>query len=203
MAHYRKPIGAALAINTAIFLGEGIAGVTADSLSLIMDAVHNLSDELALLLLFLAYLLSTSLSRHLVRSANLFNSIGLVAVSGWLAWRAVDRLLDPTPVSGTIPIVVGLAAALANWGVAAVLRRPARHDPAIRLAYLHNLGDAYVSLAPVLAGALVVTSGYSFFDPLLALLVALWIIGATIKEVAASRDELIWPARPTCGPNHR
>jgi len=203
MAHYRKPIGVALAINTAIFLGEGIAGFTADSLSLVMDAVHNLSDELALLLLFFAYLLSTSLSRHLVRSANVFNSIGLVAVSGWLAWQAVGRLLDPVPVSGAVPIVVGLAAALANWSVAAVLRRPARHDPAIRLAYLHNLGDAYVSLAPVLAGALVLTSGYSFFDPLLALLIALWIIGATVKEVAASREELISPTRPVCGPEHR
>jgi cobalt-zinc-cadmium efflux system protein len=58
-------------------------------------------------------------------------------------------MLNPVPVQGAVPIVVGLAAAAANWGVARLLLEPSRKNAAIRLAYLHNLGDVWVSLAPV------------------------------------------------------
>jgi Co/Zn/Cd efflux system component len=117
MAHYRKPLAAAAALNTAIFVVEAIAGFQADSLSLLMDSVHNLSDEMALVLLYLAFILPHGVSRHLLRSANLFNSVGLVLVSGLLLWQAVERMLHPAPVVGSVAIIVGLFAAAANWGV--------------------------------------------------------------------------------------
>ena len=80
---------------------EAVSGYEAQSLSLIMDSVHNLSDEMAMIFLVLAYVLSQRISQNLVRTANLFNSVGLVAVSGLLLWYAVDRFLNPTPVSGS------------------------------------------------------------------------------------------------------
>ena len=58
-------------------------------------------------------------------------------------------------------------AAAANWGVARLLKAPAENNAAIRLAYIHNMGDAYVSLSPVVAGLVTVVSGYSLFDPLI------------------------------------
>jgi cobalt-zinc-cadmium efflux system protein len=76
---------------------------------------------------------------------------------------------------------------------------PGRNNAAIRLAYIHNMGDVYVSLAPVLAGLLVTVSGYSFFDPLIAGGIALWIIGSTLREVVGSHEELIWPEKIVCG----
>lgn len=199
MAHYRKPFAAAAALNTVICVGEAVAGFQSESLSLIMDSVHNLSDELALVFLYLAFVLSQGVSRNLVRSANFFNSIGLVAVSALLVWEAADRLIHPAPVLGPVPIVVGLCAAAANWGVARFLLGPSRNNPAIRLAYIHNMGDVLVSLAPVLAGLLVVLTGRSFFDALAALAIGLWIIGSTVREVASSREELMWPEKITCG----
>jgi Co/Zn/Cd efflux system component len=57
MSHYRKPLAAAAALNTVICFGEAVAGFQAQSLSLIMDSVHNLSDELALVFLYLAFVL--------------------------------------------------------------------------------------------------------------------------------------------------
>jgi len=75
VAHHRKSVAAAAALNTAIFVVEAIAGLQADSLSLIMDSIHNFSDELALLFLFLAFVLPRGVSRMLLRSANLFNSV--------------------------------------------------------------------------------------------------------------------------------
>src|SRR3989442_15729411 len=145
MAHHRKALAAAAALNTAIFVVEAIAGFQADSLSLIMDSIHNFSDELALVFLYLAFVLSRGVSRNLLRSANVFNSVGLVLVSGLLLWQAIERILYPTPVIGSVAIIVGLAAAAANWGVAKLLLGPSRNNAAIRLAYIHNIGDVYVS----------------------------------------------------------
>jgi len=199
MAHHRRPLAAAAALNGAIFVVEAIAGYEADSLSLIMDAVHNLSDELALVLLYLAFVLSHGVSRHLLRSANIFNSVGLVLISALLLWQAVERILSPAPVVGWAAIVVGLAAAAANWGVAQLLLAPSRNNAAVRLAYIHNVGDAYVSLAPVAAGLLVSLTGSSLFDPLIAGAIALWIIVSTSREVFASHEELIWPEKIVCG----
>jgi cobalt-zinc-cadmium efflux system protein len=114
MAHYRRPLAAAAALNTAIFVVEAVAGFKADSLSLIMDSVHNLSDEMALVFLYLAFVLPHGISRHLLRSANVFNSVGLVLVSLLLLWQAAERILHPAPVVGSVAVVVGLLAAAAN-----------------------------------------------------------------------------------------
>jgi len=203
MAHYRKAIAAAVALNTVIFVVEAVAGYKAGSLSLIMDSVHNLSDEMALVFLYLAFILSQGVSRNLLRSANVFNSVGLVAVSALLLWQVVERLLHPAPVHGIIPIIVGIAAAAANWGVARMLFEPAKNNAAIRLAYIHNIGDVWVSLAPVAAGLFVSLTGYSLFDPLIAGGVAVWFIVSTGQEVFQSHEELIWPEKIVCGhPDH-
>jgi cation diffusion facilitator family transporter len=199
MAHYRKPLAAAAALNTAIFVVEAVAGFQAHSLSLIMDSVHNLSDEMALVFLYLAFVLPHGVSRHLLRSANVFNSVGLVLVSAVLLWQAVERMLHPAPVLGSVAVAVGLLAAAANWGVARLLLAPSRRNAAIRLAYIHNIGDVYVSLAPVAAGLVISVTGYSIFDPLIAAGIAAWIIVSTVREVFASSEELIWPEKIVCG----
>ena len=199
MAHHRKAVDAAVGVNAAIVAVELAAGWQAGSLSLAMDGVHNLSDELALVLLYLAFVLPQGLSRNLLRWANIFNSLGLLAVSGLVLWQAVERMLQPVPVLGWVAVVVGLGAALANWMIARLLWPPSRSNAAIRLAYLHNLGDAFASLAPVLAGVLVSVSGSSLFDPLVAGGIAVWIIVSTLREVLVSRYELISPEKLVCG----
>ena len=123
MAHYRRPLAAAAALNTAIFVVEAVAGFKADSLSLIMDSAHNLSDEMALVFLYLAFVLPHGISRHLLRSANVFNSVGLLLVSGLLLWQAAERTLHPAPVVGSVTIVVGLLAAAGRR------RAPPRTEP--------------------------------------------------------------------------
>jgi cobalt-zinc-cadmium efflux system protein len=83
--------------------------------------------------------------------------------------------------------------------VARLLRRPSRHNAAIRLAYIHNLGDVGVSLAPAVAGLLVTLTGSAYFDPLVALLIALWIIVSTLWAVIQAGEELMWPEKISCG----
>ncbi len=203
MAHYRKPLAAAAILNAAIFMVEGVAGLEAHSLSLVMDSIHNLSDEMALIFLYLAFILSQGLSRNLLRVANTFNSAGLIAVSGVVLWQATGRFLHPASVQGSVSVAIGGLAAAANWGVARLLLAPGRDNAAIRLAYLHNMGDVWVSLAPVVAGLLVIATGRPLFDPIIAGCIALWIIATTALEVFASREELMWPERIVCGhPDH-
>jgi cation diffusion facilitator family transporter len=199
MAHYRRPLAAAVALNSAIFVIEAVTGFHAQSLSLIMDSVHNLSDEMALVFLYLAFVFSKGVSRNLLRTANLFNSVGLIGVSALLLWQVIDRLLHPVPVVGVVPIAVGLLAAVANWGVARLLFEPSRNNAAIRLAYVHNIGDVWVSLAPVVAGVLVTLTRYPVFDPIIAGAVAVWFIVSTGREVLQSHNELIWPEKLECG----
>ena len=199
MAHLRTPLALALGLNTAVLTVETIGSVEANSLSLAMDAIHNLSDELALAFLLLAYTLRTGLSSHFLRSANAFNSVGLLVVSGLLVWQAIERLLHPQPVLGLVPIAAGLLAAAGNWGVARALREPSKEDVAIRLAYVHNLGDTLVSLAPVAAGLAIVLSGIALFDTVIALIIALVIVVSTLQAVRGSHKELMWPEKVVCG----
>ena len=199
MAHRRQPLIRALQFNTAGLVVEIAAGISANSFSLIMDGVHNLSDEIALLLLVFAYTFRAGLSGRLLRYANLFNSVGLLAVCAFLVWRVVERLSYPVEVLGVVPIVAGLIGAVGNWGVARVLREPSKEDVAIRLAYVHNLGDTLVSLIPVAAGILILTSGSFLFDSLFALLIAAVVIITTLHAVIGSHKELLWPENVSCG----
>jgi cobalt-zinc-cadmium efflux system protein len=199
MAHRRRPLATALALNTAALVVEIGAGVPAKSLSLVMDGVHNLSDEAALVALVVAYSLRSGLSGRWLRTANAFNSLGLLAITMVLVEQALERLGTPEAVPGIVPIIVGLIAAAANFGVARVLRDAAAEDAAIRLAYVHNLGDTLVSLAPVAAGGLMLITGSSLADPIAALAIAAAIVVPTLSAVASSHQELMWPENVVCG----
>jgi cobalt-zinc-cadmium efflux system protein len=168
------------------------------SLSLLMDAAHNLSDEMALVAIWLAFMVARGPSQALLRVANLLNSGGLILLAAILLWQSVERVIHPVAVAGAVPIAIGLAAAAANWGIARLLLAPSRNNAAVRLAYIHNLGDVWVSLAPVAAGVLVTITGYAIFDPLIAGAIALWLIATTGYEALRSGDELIWPEGVVC-----
>ncbi len=203
MSHRRRPLVAALALNTAALTVEIGAGVPAKSLSLVMDGVHDVSDEVALLLLVLAYTLDVGLSGRFLRTANLINSVGLLGVSALVTWQVVERIHQPQTVAGIVPVVVGLTAAAANWGVARVLRVPAAEDAAIRLAYVHNLGDMLVSLGPVVAGTLTLALRNPSIDPLVALMIAGAIVVPTVRTIAGFHGELIWPDNVACSHSPR
>ena len=100
---------------------------------------------------------------------------------------------------GLGPALAGLLGVVGNWGVARALRRAAQRDAAIRLAYVHNLGDVLLSLAPVAAGLLILVSRRMIFDPLIALVLALAIAVTTVRELARGGEELLWPPTIVCG----
>src|SRR6478735_4857117 len=97
MSHIKKPLAIATAINTSIFLVETLGGIEARSSSLIMDGIHNFSDELAIICLWLAYLLPIKMSKNLQRGANVLNSIGIIVISALVVWQSIERIISPTP----------------------------------------------------------------------------------------------------------
>jgi cation diffusion facilitator family transporter len=199
MAHRRKPVAAAFYLNTFVTAVEVAGGMASHSLSLIVDGIHNISDEAALLMLLLAYALSQGISRRFVLAANLFNSIGLGTVTAYMVLRSVERINTPKPVLGLVPVLAGVAGALGNWGIARVLRSAANEDAAIRLSYVHNLGDTLLSMAPVAAGILVLAFNRSIFDPIVAILIACFILTTTASSLlTGSHQELMWPDNIRC-----
>ncbi|MGH9896408.1 MAG: cation transporter, partial [bacterium] len=107
------------------------------------------------------------------------------------------------PILGWVPVVVGLMAAAGNYAVARSLRAGAKEDAAIQLAYVHNLGDAWISFGPVVAGLLVIMTGLRVIDVVVALALAGLILVPTVRTVATRGSDLIWPEGIACAETQR
>ena len=171
-------IGAAL--NTGFVIAELIFGYAANSLALISDAVHNLSDVIALLLAWCAAWLSQKqpTQRHTYgyRRASilaaLFNAGLLLVAVGGIVVEAVNRLYSPAPVAGWTVVVVAALGVVVN-GFTALLFMSGRHgDLNIRGAYLHMAADAGVSLGVVVAALVIMLTGWLWLDPAISLVIA-------------------------------
>lgn len=171
-------IGASL--NTGFVIAELIFGYAANSLALISDAIHNLSDVIALLLAWAAAWLAerkpTQRHTYGYRRASilaaLFNAGLLLVAVGGIVVEAVDRLHSPAPVAGwTIVLVAALGVAIN--GLTALLFMRGRHgDLNIRGAYLHMVADAGVSLGVVAAALIIMLTGWLWLDPAISLVIA-------------------------------
>ncbi|MEX2479391.1 MAG: cation transporter [Gammaproteobacteria bacterium] len=179
----RTALTLAVLANLGVCLGELALGWRANSLAVIVDAVHNGADEIALVCLLLA-------CRHercapaLRRLANLLNTAGIAVIAASIAVLAAQRMLDAPAVAGELTLAAGLAAALGNTAVALALRKAARGDAAVRLAYLHNVGDVALCLTTACAGAAIVLTGRFWIDAGLAFVVAAGLLVATWRALS-------------------
>jgi cobalt-zinc-cadmium efflux system protein len=174
-------------LNLGFVIAEFIFGFAANSLALLSDAGHNLSDVFGLLLAWGALHLARTLPSKrytfgLRRSsilAALANAIILLVVVGGIAWEAVLRLENPQPVaSGTVMIVAALGVVIN--AVSAMLFWSGRtKDINVKGAFLHLAGDAAVSLGVVLAGLVIMYTGMNWIDPAMSLLVSVIIAVGT------------------------
>ena len=174
----------AVVINLGLTAAQVIGGLWADSVALVADGVHNLSDALALVLAFGARRLarrapSLSMSFGWGRAeiiAAFVNYLALIAVSLWLLAEAFGRLADPPAVEGWTVIVLAGLALVIDLGTAWLTARLARESVNIRAAYLHNLADAGVSVAVIAGGVLILSFGWRIADPILTILISFVIL---------------------------
>jgi cobalt-zinc-cadmium efflux system protein len=171
-----------LGLNLVITLIQVAGGILANSLGLLSDAAHNLSDVVALGLSLWAVRLgrrpATPRRTFAYKRAEIlvamFNSAVLVAISVYIIVEAVRRMLSPEPVEGLLVVFFAAGGLIIN-GFAALLLRSHGHDLNIRSAFLHLLGDAVTSLGVMLSGLIVYLSGWSYADAIVSILVSLWI----------------------------
>lgn len=178
----------AVGLTLSFALIEGISGWWAQSLALVGDAGHMVSDATALAMAALAARIarrppsarhSYGLGRAEVVAA-LANSLFMVAVVTMIAVAAIDRLNRPVPVQGGVVIAIALAGLGVNILVAWILSRGER-TLNTRAALLHVLGDALASVAALIAGVVIYFTGWMPIDPLLSLFISALILFSGLR----------------------
>lgn len=180
----------AFAIGTALNLGfvavEAFYGVVANSVALLADAGHNLSDALGLLLAWGAAWLTRRRPTHRHTYgfgsssilASLVNAVVLLIAVGAIAWEAIGRLTHPEPVEGGVVMWVAAVGIVINAATAWLFMGGKDADLNVKGAYLHMAADAGVSLGVVVAALLIGWTGWLWLDPLVSLtIVAVIVVG--------------------------
>lgn len=195
----RRLLIASLAIIGLFMLVEVVAGVLTGSLALISDAAHMLTDAGSLLLALGAVLLAArpvsarytfGLGRSEIVSTQI-NAVALIVFAVVIAWQAVERLFDPPSVEAGWVMVVGAIGMLVNIVVAVLLARAKRQSLNIAGARAHVLADLYGSVAVVVTGVIIFSTGFQAADSIAALLVAVLMLRSGISLLMQSGRVLL------------
>lgn len=186
-AGYNRAFAIGIVLNLGFVAVEAFYGWQIDSLALLADAGHNLSDVAGLVLAWGASLAGrfTPDHRHTYgwRRASIMaafaNAILLLVAMGSLAWEALSRINAPTPTEGHTIIAVAAVGIAVNGITAALFMSGRSTDLNVRGAFAHMAADALVSLGVVIAGALYLWTGWQWLDPVTSLVIALVIVIGT------------------------
>ncbi|MUG97519.1 cation diffusion facilitator family transporter [Scytonema sp. UIC 10036] len=193
---YNRAFAIATTLNLGFVCFEALFGFFNNSLALIADAGHNLSDVLGLLLAWGASWLSRrrfiyrytyGLRRSSILAA-LANACFLLLAMGAIALEAFKRLYSPIPIAGHVVIGVALVGIAINTGTALMFMSGRKRDLNIKAAFLHMASDALVSLGVVLGGLAIMTTGWLWFDPVITLIIAIVITINTWNLLRESVD---------------
>ncbi|HEY9115281.1 MAG TPA: cation diffusion facilitator family transporter [Bacteroidales bacterium] len=174
-------------LNFTITLAEFIGGIFSNSLALISDAVHNLSDSLALFITYITNRISKRASnqehtfgyKRIQILAALFNSVSLIAICIYLLYEAYLRFANPEPVKSLIMFVVAFVGLIANLVSVMLLKKHSEENLNIKAAYLHLIGDTLSSVAVIIGGVLMFFYQLYWIDPLITVFISLYIIKET------------------------
>ncbi len=183
-ANFGLTFAIGILLNGGFVIGEVIYGLLINSVALLADAGHNLFDVLGLLAAWAAARLATRAPtarftfgfKGSTILAALFNSVLLLVAVGAIGWEAIQRLYQPVQVPGLWVMAVASIGILTNGITALLFMRERQDDINMRGAYLHMAGDALVSAGVVVAGYLMLKTGWLWLDPLTSLVIVAVII---------------------------
>src|SRR3989338_1273469 len=185
---YGRAFAIGIALNMLFVLVEAFYGWLTDSLALLSDAGHNLSDVLGLLMAWGGFYLARlrpsrrhtyGLGRETMMAA-VFNALILLVATGGIVWEAIARFSHPVPIQGgTVMAVAAVGIAVNGFTAWLFMPRGGRHDLNLRGAYLHMAADALVSLGVVIAAALFIWTGWTWLDPAISMVIAVVILLGT------------------------
>lgn len=186
-ANYNRAFVVGTILNSGFVLTEFVFGWQANSVALMADAGHNLSDVLGLLLAWT----STIVARRQASAgytygwrkssvlAAFLNAVLLLIATGGIIWEAIQRLVNPGEVNGAIVIGVAAVGVAINTGTALMFLSGRKGDLNIRAAFQHMAADALVSIGVVLAGVGMLLTHWLWLDPLLSLIIGCFIVLST------------------------
>jgi len=186
-ASFGNAFATAIALNLGFVAVEAVYGFIANSMSLLADAGHNLSDVLGLVVAWAAAVMSRrapspqftyGLKKAPILAA-LANSLFLLVAVGAIGAEAIRRLIHPSPAQGETIMIVAAVGVAVN-AISAMLFVRGQHDLNIRGAFLHMAADAGVSIAVIFAGLVILLTGQQWVDPVMSLAVAVVIIWGSI-----------------------
>lgn len=198
----------ALAITASLLIAEVVGGIVSNSIALLADAGHMLTDVAALgLSLFVAWF------AHQPRTASktygylrweilaaFINGVTLLLLSAWIVWESLARFRDPEPITGGLMLGVAVLGLLANVAAARVLHPASESSLNVRGAYLHVLGDLLASVGTVTAAIVIWATGWLAADPLASLFTTALIVRGAWNLVRESVDILLESAPAHCPP---
>lgn len=188
-----RRLALSLGITLVFVVVEILAGVFANSLALLTDAAHNLTDVLALALTWWALWITTkpanSGKTYGYHRAGilvaLVNSTTLALIALGIFYEAWKRFVTPPEVEANILIGVGTMAVVVNLVTALLVRRGSEHDLNLRSAFLHLMGDVLSTLGAVIAGVIIRFTGWNWLDALASVLIGfliLWNAWGILRE---------------------
>ena len=198
-ATHGRAFAIAIGLNSLFVVIEFVYGFLANSTALMADAGHNLSDVLGLMLAWGAAILAKRMPKgrytYGLRStsmlAALFNSMLLMGACGAIAWEAVQQLLHPSPVAGLTVSVVAAIGIAVNGFSAWLFVAGSKGDINIRSAYLHMAADAVISFGVLVAGLVVMFTGWSWLDPLVSVAIVVMIVLGTWSLLRESLNMML------------
>ena len=195
-----KRLKLALVVSSVYFFAELIAGFMTNSLALLSDAGHMLSDIGAMTLSLFAFYVakrpateqSTYGYHRMEILVALFNGLALWLIVGIILASAFNRLLAPPEVESTGMIIVAVLGLLVNIAAGAILfDRRYHHNLNLRGAFLHVVSDAVGSVGAIAAGVVMLTTGWYLADPLISVLIAVLVLFSSWNLVKESLSILM------------
>lgn len=187
---YKGRLAATLALVGGFFVVELVAGLLTNSLALLSDAGHMLTDVVGLGMALAAIQAAAGSRAHPQRTFGLFrleilaalaNAVLLFAVAGYVLYEAAQRFRDPPEVLGIPLLVVAITGLVVNLVAFALLRQGSKESLNVEGAYLEVLADALGSIGVIISAVVLITTGWPYADPLFAAGIGLFIVPRAFK----------------------
>lgn len=189
-----KRVWWAVAVNLVLTVVQIAGGILSGSLSLVADAIHNLSDAISMAIAYVARRIARRPANEewtfgYVRAeliAALINYTTLIVIGLYLVYEAVFRFIEPQPVQGWTVVIIAAVALVVDTITAMLTYSLSKSSMNIRAAFLHNVSDALGSIAVIIAGTLIILYDWVFIDPLITLMIAGYILWQAFSEIGGA-----------------
>lgn len=198
-----KRLGFSVVLNLTITVVQIVGGILSNSLSLLSDAVHNLSDGVALWIAYIANKVSKKVAnkemtfgyKRVEILAAFVNALTLILICGYLVYEAIVKFTNPETIDGSLMLIVATIGLLANVISVLLLQKDKDRNINIRAAYIHLMGDTLSSVAVIIGGILIWLYDIYWADPVVTLLICAYIFYHSI-DILKESGRILMQSKP-------